>query len=217
MKTYLSTSLSILAMILMFVSSANAISLTADPGTVGSPPSNISIPLLQGSTGSDLNTFYIDFVGSEFIELTGPSQIEIILETTWNIPVLGQTVDHIFAGRFGFYDINGNFLGLSFSSSFDYNPFINYPYSFSISSVSSPFIFPPIYSLRWTPFYDIPTLVDFLGPNTNTLASGTLTLNMERVNGVVGETVAPVPEPSTLLLFGAGLAGVGLMRRRFKK
>jgi hypothetical protein len=27
----------------------------------------------------------------------------------------------------------------------------------------------------------------------------------------------PIPEPSTILLFGAGLAGVGLLRRRFKK
>jgi len=30
-------------------------------------------------------------------------------------------------------------------------------------------------------------------------------------------TVSPVPEPSTLILFGAGLAGVAFMRRRIKK
>jgi len=30
-------------------------------------------------------------------------------------------------------------------------------------------------------------------------------------------TSTPIPEPSTLLLFGVGLVGVGLLRRRFKK
>ncbi len=34
---------------------------------------------------------------------------------------------------------------------------------------------------------------------------------------VAYEGAAPVPEPSTILLLGAGLAGVGLMRRRFKE
>jgi hypothetical protein len=33
----------------------------------------------------------------------------------------------------------------------------------------------------------------------------------------VSVTRVSVPEPSTLLLFGAGLAGVGLLRRRFRK
>ena len=36
-------------------------------------------------------------------------------------------------------------------------------------------------------------------------------------NGSVSVSVSAVPEPSTFLLLGAGLAGVGLMRRRFRK
>lgn len=34
---------------------------------------------------------------------------------------------------------------------------------------------------------------------------------------VVSLDITPVPEPSTLLLFGAGLAGIGLALRRFRK
>ncbi len=42
------------------------------------------------------------------------------------------------------------------------------------------------------------------------LGSGTLSL-AHAVNGV------PIPEPSTFLLVGVGLAGVGILRRRVKK
>lgn len=36
-------------------------------------------------------------------------------------------------------------------------------------------------------------------------------------DNLIGHGVAPVPEPSTILLFGAGLAGLALARRRFAK
>jgi hypothetical protein len=49
--------------------------------------------------------------------------------------------------------------------------------------------------------------------------TGFLSLDFQRL-GYTATFVSdadPVPEPSTFLLLGAGLAGVGLMRRRFKK
>ncbi len=38
-----------------------------------------------------------------------------------------------------------------------------------------------------------------------------------RIDYISANSTAPVPEPSTLLLLGAGIAGIGLMKRRSKK
>jgi hypothetical protein len=38
-----------------------------------------------------------------------------------------------------------------------------------------------------------------------------------RIDYISANSAAPVPEPSTFLLLGAGIAGIGLMRRRSKK
>ncbi len=38
-----------------------------------------------------------------------------------------------------------------------------------------------------------------------------------RIDSIFASSAAPVPEPSTLLLLGAGIAGIGIMRRRSKK
>jgi hypothetical protein len=54
-------------------------------------------------------------------------------------------------------------------------------------------------------------------PNGGPGYNGGLAYNSS--GGIVptGPNSSPVPEPSTFLLFGAGLMGVGLIRRRFKK
>jgi hypothetical protein len=44
-----------------------------------------------------------------------------------------------------------------------------------------------------------------------------VTLNHNEKFDLQFNNALPIPEPSTILLFGAGLAGVGLLRRRFKK
>jgi hypothetical protein len=46
---------------------------------------------------------------------------------------------------------------------------------------------------------------------------GRVTLLNDMAFQLTATEVVPVPEPSTFLLLGAGLAGVGLLRRRFKK
>jgi len=47
---------------------------------------------------------------------------------------------------------------------------------------------------------------------TNGTAGGSLSLSVTSTPGVTG-----VPEPSTMILLGAGLAGVGFLRRRFSR
>lgn len=61
-----------------------------------------------------------------------------------------------------------------------------------------------------------PTLLTLTAAsNSGTFFSANFNVYSDFTEG--GDTDRPVPEPSTFLLLGAGLAGVGLMRRKFKK
>ncbi len=53
-----------------------------------------------------------------------------------------------------------------------------------------------------------------LSVQLGTLASLTITTQSDLAEG--GDNLAPVPEPSTLLLFGSSLAGFGVLWRRYR-
>ncbi len=61
---------------------------------------------------------------------------------------------------------------------------------------------------------DLPPTLNLSAFNNNSMAF--IVGSTAQIVGTV-TAVTTVPEPSTILLLGAGLAGVGLIRRRFKK